>query len=333
MTVLGLPALGAPPLRAGGRRQVTLLSGFLGSGKTTLLREELSKPGVTPPAVILNDFGQAMVDDLLLDSADDSPVVVSGGCGCCTRRGELARALAEVLDAEQRGLAPTRDHVIIETSGLSDPGPIAFTVAQDPVLKHHFALARICVTVDALTGLHSIEQHPVAMRQLLAADDVLVTKADLAGSDEIEHLVSRLRQLNPSAGVSVTAKGQLLRVVLPPIVFGKTVASSDAAGDADAAHVSSIRTLELVTAERLDWQAFAVWLSLLLDTHGPQVLRVKGILDVEHVGPVVVNGVQHVIHRPEHLNRSAPPGTRLVLIVQDIDTALLERSFHTFLNI
>ncbi|MFC5828439.1 CobW family GTP-binding protein [Nonomuraea insulae] len=306
-----------------------MLSGFLGSGKTTLLRRVLARAGANAPAVILNDFGQAMVDDVLLTTGEERPVVLAGGCACCTRLDDLALSLAGLLDVEQRGGGPRRDHVVIETSGLADPGPIAFTVAHDPVLKHHYALARVCVTVDALTGLGGIEQHDIALRQLLAADEVVVTKADLVAPGKVNELVRALQQLNPSAGVSVTASGELLRAE------AAVSARSEPTGPpvSDAAHTTGVSTLEVVTGEPLDWQAFSVWLSLLLHTHGGDVLRVKGVLDIQGVGPVALNGVQHIVHRPEHLDGPVPPGTRLVFIVRDIDTKLLERSFHTFLTI
>jgi G3E family GTPase len=318
----------------GGRRPVTLLSGFLGSGKTTLLRHRLNRPDAAVPWVILNDFGSTLVDDVLLGAEGQAPVVVSGGCACCTRRDELAGALAELLDAEQRGRAPRRDSVVIETSGLSDPGPIAFTIANDPVLKHHYALARVCVTVDAVTGAEAAQRHDVALRQLLAADDVFVTKADLVAPEEVEELIGWIRAVNPSATVSVTANGELLREVAPGAFRAPVAAPAPPVPTADGqGHVSDIATLELTSEEPLDWQALSVWLTLLLHRHGTDVLRVKGVLDVRGTGPVAVNGVQHVVHAPEHLRGPVPPGTRLVLIVRGLDTALLERSYHAFIGI
>lgn len=320
MTLLAPPAAPA----AGRRRGVTILSGFLGSGKTTLLRAELQQSGTRAPAVVLNDFGHTAVDDVVLVEGGRAPVTITGGCACCTRRDELAQALRELLDAEQRGSRPAADHVVIETSGLSDPGPIAFTLLDDPVLRHHYELHRTCVTVDALAGSSAVEDDGVARRQLLVADDLVVTKSDLVDADVVEALVGRLRTLNPSARIAVAAGGRLVRqdaptAAAPPGARTPEISSGD--------HLEQVRTLELRTTAPLDWHAFTAWLTLLQHRHGPDVLRVKGVLDVRGVGPVGINGVQHVVHEPEHLTGTVPPGTRLVLILRGLDPDDVERSF------
>ena len=133
---------------------------------------------------------------------------------------------------------------------------------------------------------------------------MLVTKADLVGPEHIRDLVRRLRELNPSATVSVTASGEVISTEAPSAA-GAGLPPAQMPEHAD--HTSGISTLELVTDDPLDWQAFSVWLSLLLHRRGPEVLRVKGILDVRGAGPVALNGVQHVIHRPEHLTGPVPP--------------------------
>lgn len=323
------PAVTAPA--GSGRRGVTLLSGFLGSGKTTLLQAELARTGTEAPAVIVNDYGNVMVDDMLLTRPQNRhPAVLPGGCACCTRLDDLAQLLAGLLDEEQRRATQPSGHVVIEASGLADPGPIAFTLANDPILKHHYVLARVCVTVDAVTGLTSIQHHDVALRQLLAADDILITKADLTAPHEVTSLAGQLQLLNPSAAVTVTARGQRLSGAGKCATQTSRYVASPPGSDR---HVHDVSTLELMTSDSLDWQAFALWLSLLVHEHGPDILRIKGIADVENVGPVAINGVQHIVHSPEHLSGSIPPGTRIVIITQGLDASLVERSFHAFLGI
>lgn len=310
-----------------GPRRVTVLSGFLGSGKSTLLRTQLRRSGPLAPDVIVNDFAATTVDRVTSPRGQGSETMLAGGCVCCTRRDDLAEALRDLVDVEAEPYR--RRDVVIETSGLSDPGPVAFTVAHDPMLKHHFVLAEVCVTVDAVAGLSNLSSHAVAQRQLLAADRVFVTKADLVEPDQADALVAHLHRLNPSATVVVTASGEPL-ATFPP------VSSADAlvpAPPSSSTHTEGVATLELQTDRSLDWQAFSVWLSLLLHEHGPSVLRVKGVLDVEGVGQVALNAVQHVVHRPEHLSGHATTGTRLVVIAQGLDMAAVRRSFNVFLGL
>lgn len=314
------------------RRRITVLSGFLGSGKSTLLRSHAQRVAPLVPRVVVNDYAATEMADVLTGEQRRHQRLVTGGCGCCTRRDELAQALRITLADDPGDGVADRD-VIVETSGLSDPGPIAFTVAQDPVLRHHYTLAEICVTVDAITGADTLERHAVAMRQVRAADRIFVTKADLVEEPTVRSLVDRIHAVNHTAAVIVTAHGEPLWSAPPrPGAPAATTVASDLSGDVEP-HIGSISTIELCIAQPLDWQAFTVWLSLLLHQHGPRVLRVKGLLDVQAVGPVALNGVQHVIHRPEHLTHPVPPGTRLMLITEGLDTAKIERSFTVFMGL
>jgi G3E family GTPase len=310
------------------RRPVTVVSGFLGTGKTTLLRHALGAGSPDAVAVIVNEFGAVGLDHDLLRHVGEWRVLVGGGCACCERREDLVRALRELLDLDQRGEIPRLDRVVIETSGLADPAPILFTIATDPLLQHHFTVEGVVVAVDGLNGEMQLDRRPESLKQALVADRLVVTKADVAEPEAVARLEARLRDVNPTAevvrtGLDAPPGPELLRFdggrvrEVPPVAGG---------GHGDVGQLS------LRFERPLDWVAFSVWLSMLLHAHGERVLRVKGVLDVEDVGPVSVNGVQHVLHRPEHLD-GWPDGersSRLVLIVSGLDTGLVARSLDTF---
>jgi G3E family GTPase len=136
---------------------VVVLSGFLGSGKTSLLRVVLR--GAADTAVIVNEYGAIGLDHQLLRASEERVELVCGGCGCCTRREDLVRTLRDLLDDRDRGRAGLR-RVVIETSGLADPAPIVFTITNDPMLRHHFRIERLVVTVDAVNGIGQLAAHP-----------------------------------------------------------------------------------------------------------------------------------------------------------------------------
>jgi G3E family GTPase len=313
------------------KRPVTVVGGFLGSGKTTLLRRALSG-GASGVAAVVNEFGEVGLDHHLVEEVAEQTVVLAGGCACCQRRADLVQALRRLLDQDQRGAIPRLRRVVIETSGLADPAPVLFTIATDPVLQHHFQVDRIAVTVDGLNGHLHLDRHPESVKQVMVADEIAVTKVDLAERRQVARLVERLRALNPSAGVRESVLGEGAAEL---VLGGSTSRPGPAPGggrDLEGAHVAGTGSLSLDFDGPLDWVAFSVWLSLLLHAHGEEVLRVKGLLDVEGVGVVAINGVQHVIHAPEHV--AMPPEgigrSKLVLITRGVDLSLVERSLHAF---
>jgi G3E family GTPase len=328
---------------------VNVVTGFLGSGKTTLLRRLLASPELADTAVLVNEFGAVGLDHLLVETVAEGIVLLQSGCICCTIRGDLSKAILDLYSRRERGKVPPFKRLAVETTGLADPTPILGTILHDPVLRHHFHLGNVVTTVDAVVGLATLEAHSESMKQAAIADRLIVTKADLADEAAVTGLQDALRRLNPGAVVLSAVEGE----VDPRLVLGddgRDAAARTAeirrwiaeepthAHGHDHAldrsrHAADIRTFCLTLDAPIEWAAFGIWLTLLLHRHGRDILRVKGIVRVTGSDvPVVVQGVQHVVHPPAHLTAwpFADRRSRLVFIVRGIEEAALRASFETF---
>jgi len=307
------------------------VTGFLGSGKTTLLGRVLSEPSMSNTAVLVNEFGEVGLDHHLLRRVDERAVLLGNGCVCCTTREDLVEALLGLLDLDQRGEIPRLDRVVIETTGLADPAPILHTIFADPVLQHHFSVDLVLTTVDAVNGDLHLDRNPESVKQIAAADKVVVTKTDTAQPDSVRDIISRLGAINPSARVFVAAFGEtdVDELFRPDGVVSHTVPAVLAGEPHDVGETHSV---SLTFDGSVDWTAFGIWLSMLLHARGEDVLRVKGLLDVGEAGPVVVNGVQHTIHPPEHLDRwpDEDHRSRIVFITKGIRPEELLGSLDAF---
>jgi len=330
-----------------------ILTGFLGSGKTSLLRRLLKQPVLSDTAVMINEFGEIGLDHLLIEAVDDDVVLLDSGCVCCTIRGDLKEALMRLHARRQRGEVPPFGRVVIETTGLADPAPIVATFFSDPMLKYHFRVGNVVTVVDAECGSANLDLYEESRRQVAVADRLVVSKIDIAAKRKTAELRKRLARINPTARIGASSESDDASAALLTHdthddatrlneVSGWIKASLSAKAhehdddDHADAHHHGIRSLLLSTDKPLDWAAFGLWLSMLLNRHGSSVLRAKGLINV--VGreePVVVQGVQHLIHKPVHLERwpEGVPRTRLVLIVRDLDEALIRRSFNAFMRL
>jgi G3E family GTPase len=299
---------------------VALLTGFLGSGKTTLLSRLLAHSDMGETAVIVNELGEVAIDHHLLRRVDERTVLLKSGCVCCSLRGDLADELRDLLGRRDRGEIPLFRRVVVETTGMADPGPILYTLLSEPVVKHHFRLERVIATVDAQNGL----PEPESVRQAAAADTLVVTKTDLGDGADLR---SELEQLNPTAEVIEASFGE----VEPGILFAGETGLRSLSMPSDQAH-GEVGAHPVFLDEQLDWGAFGIWLTMLLQSRGDDILRVKGLLNVGGDGPVLVNGVQHVVHPPEHLERWPDDDrrSRLVFIGRGIDAVGVERSLAAF---
>ena len=327
---------------------VLVVTGFLGSGKTTLLNRLLRHPALGDAAVLVNEFGEVGIDHQLVETVDESTVLLSSGCLCCTIRDDLKQAVLEIHDKRARGVVPPFGRVIVETTGLADPAPILATFMNDVSLRHHYRLATVVATVDAVNGRAHLDRQEESVKQAAVADRLVLTKTDIAEPAEAEALRGRLARLNPSAEILVAGHGAaeaepLLRAdVYDPAAKGREVlrwieaeAARPAAGHRHDAnrHDARIHSFCLVHDEPVDWTAFGIWLTLLLHTHGGDVLRVKGLLNVAGADtPVVINGVQHVVHPPVHLDAwpDADRRSRVVFIVRGLERARIEESLAVF---
>ncbi len=188
---------------------VTVLTGFLGAGKTTLLNRILKERHGHRIAVIENEFGPEGVDnDLLVADTEEQIVEMNNGCICCTVRGDLVRILSELKDKRSRGeLAFER--VIIETTGLANPGPVTQTFFMDDDISSYYLLDAVITLVDARHGHATLDAQPEAQSQVGFADRILLTKTDLVSNDEVESLRERLLRMNPRAPIRAVRMGEI----------------------------------------------------------------------------------------------------------------------------
>lgn len=313
----------------GNKIPVTVVTGFLGAGKTTLLRRFLATPEGAGTAIVVNEFGAEAIDDALLRASSDETVLLGNGCLCCFSRSDLQHALRTLVVDRQRGAVPPFRRVVIETSGLADPGPVLQTFATDRALGGEFHLELALTLVDAETALSTLTWSAEARKQVILADRLVVTKVDRAGTAVADELEKRLRALNPHAPVERAVHGRLdpALIIEPPL----PQPGGEARGFvAEAAHSDGIVSFVMTREEPITWPVFARAMDVLTTLRGPDLLRVKGFLAVHGCeGPVLVQFVQHLADAPVEL-RVWPDdrrGTRLVFITRHLGEAAVRGLF------
>jgi len=283
-----------------------------------------------------------------VQSVEGDVVLLQSGCICCTIRGDLSAALRQLWDQRERGVVPAFGRILIETTGLADPTPVLATVMHDTVMQHHLRPGNVITTVDAVHAAGQLTRHSESRKQVALADRLVLTKTDLVNAQAVAALAAELAHLNPAAELCMAddaasnadlllgrdafqAEGKAEEV-------GRWLRAAEArkyfpvhSGDANL-H-GDIRAFVLEPGAGIDWAVFSLWLSLLLHRHGAQVLRVKGLLAVEGADtPVVIHGVQQLVHPPEHLGAwpDGPRESRIVFIVQGLDPERVRASWKTF---
>jgi G3E family GTPase len=257
----------------------TVLTGFLGSGKTTLLNHILSRRDSQRVAIIVNEFGDIGIDSQLVIGAEEDILQLNNGCICCTVRSDLTRAVANLL-ASGRAI----DHIVIETTGLADPAPVIQSFILDETLRSKTELDAVITVIDAQ---HIIEQlhNEQAREQVAFADVILINKIDLVANRSLEDLGRLLRSLNPLATIHRTRSCEVdLGHVLGVHAFDLRNAlklDPQLLADSTHEHDADISCVSIRDSGAIDASLFTRWLNELVQSRGNDLLRIKGIIDLE----------------------------------------------------
>ena len=332
-----------------GKLPVSLITGFLGSGKTTLLKHLLRDPGMNRAAVIINEFGEVGIDHELVASSSESMTLLSNGCLCCTVRTDLQETLRELFIKRRAGEVIDFDRVFVETTGLADPVPVLHTLQTDGMLGAQYRLDCVVTVVDAVNGGLNLDNAPEAAKQAAVADRIVITKSDIALPAAVAALEARLAQMNPYAARTVAVNGEVdvafLRDVGPRSTRATTrdldrwlAPSGEGHPDGTylgervraGTHDASIRSFCLWFEKPFTWDTFSAAVQVLTSLRGPDLLRVKGLVNVAgEPGPVVVQGAQHVFHPPVTLEAWSGKDrrSRLVFITRNLSRESVEALF------
>jgi G3E family GTPase len=310
---------------------VTVLTGFLGAGKTTLLNRILTEQHGRRYAVIVNEFGEQGIDNDLVVDADEEVFEMNNGCICCTVRGDLIRILSGLMKR-----ADQLDAIIVETTGLADPAPVAQTFFVDQDVAERTKLDAIVTVADAVNLDKQLEEHHEAEEQIAFADVVLLNKTDLVENDGLESVEARIRKINPYTNIIKTA-----RCVAPlDKIVGLDAFSLDRVlefepdfleSDHDHEHDDDITSVSFVSDTPLDLEKFEAWFGELLQTRGQDILRSKGILNFAGTDDrYVFQGVHMLMDASPMGNwqKGKPRSTRIVFIGRNLDNMGLKEGLE-----
>lgn len=339
---------------------LTVITGFLGAGKTTLLNRLLRDPAMKDSLVLVNEVGEIGIDHLLFEILDDNVVLLPSGCLCCSMRGDLVTSLENLIHTLKAGTLTQVRRIVIETTGLADPASVLHVVMTQPFLLQHYRLDGVVTAVDAVNGMATLDAHVEAVKQAAVADRIVLTKTDIAGDSSALRL--RLKALNPAAQILDAAKGEATveRLTncglfdparkIPDVarwLADEQVATAEAAHHEHAhehghshdhphRHDSKIRVFTLASDEPIAAATLELFLELLRSAHGPKLLRMKGIVQLEEEPnePVVLHMVQHVLHPPARLAGwpSDDRRSRLVFVTHDLAPDVVRRLLDAFLG-
>jgi G3E family GTPase len=342
---------------------LTILTGFLGAGKTTFLNHLVRAHALSDTLVLINEFGAIGLDHLFIEKIDGDMVLMKSGCVCCSIRGDLINALEDLLKRRDNNRIKPFQRIILETTGLADPAPILHAIMYHPYLMLRYRLDGVVTVIDAINGEDTLNAHEEAVKQAAVADRLVISKTDLSeGAERCQDLIDRRSALNPAAQIIIPSQKDLsARSILdcglynpdtktPRVREWLNAEAVETATRESKKHSSHhhghlhdvnrhddhIRAYCLTSDTPLTPASFDVFIDLLRHTHGPKLLRVKGIvaLSDDPTKPIAIHGVQHVFHPPHRLDRwpDQDHRTRIVFILNNLDEKFIDMLYAALIN-
>jgi G3E family GTPase len=308
---------------------VTVLTGFLGAGKTTLLNRILTENHGRRYAVVINEFGELGVDNALVVDADEEVFEMNNGCICCTVRGDLIRIIGGLMKRAKKF-----DGIIVETTGLANPAPVAQTFFVDEGVRSRTKLDAIVTVADAKNLPARLADSAEASAQLAFADIVVLNKLDLVSDAEADRVEARIRGVNPLARIVRATRADVpVETLLHQNAFDLSRILHMDPGfldDNDHGHTEGIYSASFEVARPIDMQKFQQWMGTLLQEKGADLLRTKGILHVEGEKKRFAFQAVHMMADGDFLAAESAPGekSRLVFIGRDLNRPQLRRGFE-----
>ena len=316
-----------------GRVPVTVVTGFLGSGKTSLIKRLIETPAGEKTAIIVNEFGEIGFDQAILSTDEQEAILLGNGCLCCSIRTDLQETMRALFVSRMRGSVDFR-RVIIETSGVADPGPLLQTFLTDRALAEEFHLNSLIGVVDPLMFETTLASHPIARKQIALSDRIIMTKADLVTDSQRLKTERRVQALAHGRPVQSSRSGQ----IDPPFILAEDMTLDEGQrypSIADEASHDGIISFPIIFNEPVRWDYFAEALRVLTQLRGKDILRIKGLVAVaEASGPVMIQAVQHLIHPPLTLQEwpDQDQRSRLTFITNGVTKDQVTRLFDAVLT-
>ncbi len=315
---------------------IHIVTGFLGSGKTTFIKKLLTAGDNQNTLVLINELGEVGIDNHLVENIAQNTYLLPNGCICCAVLTDLKETLLSVLSKRNAGEIPHFGRVLIETTGLANPASILSTLYNDIHIQGQFMIHGLTTIVDAENAELQNRLNPEWLTQVVAAQQILLSKTDRVDEPNIKSLTIFLSQLNNEAEITESIEvSSLDELFLKKLKFIKPDSMRFFYRQEKQLHQQTQSTvIELDCA--IDWMVFGIWINLLLTQYGENILRVKGILNLQDFDqPVLIDGVQHCLYPPEHLDHWPWDDhcSRIVFIVRNLDVNLLQKSFQTIMKL